>query len=205
MANYTVTPKFPRSSDVVNVALLMAQRQSDSTTTNGGIVANGNPAVPLLGQGGVNDSLGQATAYFQAQVDALLCSVGFQAQDNQLGNGPNAFTSTTFANVFPSYTFAASVAKTYVVTVEVTCGAAVLSSGRCSVSFQVVNNSTTYAPGTTWVIDMISTTPYYHGSWCIPIPMVAGNNVLQLQAVQNVAGATANFTGAGSRVFTIMG
>lgn len=117
MSNYSVTPKYPTSADVVALALFLAQRQSDSGTTNGGIAANGNPTVPLLAQGGPNDSLGLATAYFQAMADAQLCASGLQLESNNVLSSAS-MNATTYADIGitgTSVAFTAPMAKTYLV------------------------------------------------------------------------------------------
>jgi len=136
-----------------------------------------------------------------ALIDAILSSVGYQAQDV---SGPGAQTSTgSFANVFPSYTFNAPIAKKYLVHIDVTVSATVLTAGRASMSFQLLVNGATVVPLNTGVIDMISTVNYWSASWRAPVTMNTGNNTLQLQWAANTG--TASSGGGGNRIFTITG
>jgi len=142
MANYAYSPNAP-SADVIAMALQWAQRQSDSGSTNGGIVANGNPAVALLAQGGANDPAGIATAYFQAICDVILAQVGYQgvqfSQTNN-ANGNNTHSQSFVDGPFASYTFNAPLTKNYLVHVDVTTyfsAIAASANGQCNFGLNI--------------------------------------------------------------------
>jgi hypothetical protein len=107
--SYVYTPKFPTTADVLAVATQLAQRQSDSGTTNGGIT--GSPTVPQLGA----DAAGLGIAYLQAMADVALCSTGLQLYSLSSLSTANT-ASGTFADVpGTTITFSAPFAKTYTV------------------------------------------------------------------------------------------
>jgi hypothetical protein len=125
---------------------------------------------------------------------------GYQGQD--IAQTSSTTTTGAWANIFPAYTFAAVAAGTYLVHLDVLTSATVLSAGRATAVFALVVNGTSYGL-TGGEIDVISTANYWSASWRTPVPMVAGNNTLQLQWYGPVG--TMSMGGNGCRVFTITG
>jgi hypothetical protein len=107
--SYTFPTKlYPIAADVDALATFLAQRQSDSGTTNGGIVASGgSPIVPQMGV----DAAGLGLAYLKGQADALKCALGYQGT---LYDGfPTTTTATgSFGNLV-STSFTPPIAQTY--------------------------------------------------------------------------------------------
>lgn len=202
MSNYSNNYQFPTSADVQALATFLAQRQSDSGTTNGGIIANGNPAVPLIAQGGVNDNLGVATAYMNAIADAVMCGVGYQGQSSVTGTGGStSSTSLVDAAGWTDYTFTAPVAKTYLVHVDVSAFCTV-TAGVGSFGLHNVTTLTSYTPNA--ILHYSALNVIYPISYRVPVAMSAGSNTLRVTWAAPTSG-TVNNNSNSFRVFTITG
>lgn len=203
MSNYAYTKLYPVSGDVDAVATQLAQRQSDSGT-NAGIADNGNPALGQLAQGGPNDPAGVGTAFFAAQADVILCSVGFQLESNSFLSAHNT-SSTTYADVpGTSITFSAPVAKTYVVHADFSW---FFSAGTDPLAFArlVVNGSAGPELNLNAITANVTaatqfTTHLMHAAAC-----AAGNNTIKLQWRVNNAAFTLNVTNASYSNYIISG
>lgn len=112
--------KYIGSTEVDTLATFLAQRQSDSGTTNGGIVATSSPTVPQLGV----DALGLGLSYFKAMADAMLSSCATQARfiDTFGPGSSNSTNSGTFVNMpsGTSATITAPLARLYTFDVDIT-------------------------------------------------------------------------------------
>lgn len=133
------TPLYANATDVATVATELAQRQSDTGTTNGGINAGGGAAVPQIGV----DAAGLGLSYLKAQADVLLASANLHLQSDQAGSTTNS-TGTTHSNVFPSWSPSIPIAKTYTLHVDLTCFMSVASD---TVFFEVLVDGATTGAG----------------------------------------------------------
>lgn len=197
--SYTYSPVYPVSADVAAVATQLAQRQSDAATTNGGITAAGGSAVvPQLGV----DGPGLGMAYLKAIADATLCAVGYQGQDYQAATASTS-SSLSFVDVggFPSWSFTAPIAKTYLVHVDCTASLTGLTNGV--LFWQVVNNGNAITPSQSFVFN--SNLWALPMSFRVPVSMVAGTNVIKLQWKVNNASAVATTATTNFRCFTVTG
>ncbi len=205
--SYTFPTKdYPIAADVDAVATFLAQRQSDSGTTNGGIVAGGgSPAVPQLGV----DATGLGISYMKGIADATMCAVGYQASDVVLALGTASRGANTFADIgngtstgFATWSFSAPIAKTYLVHVDLECYMTVAGD---AVVFQVVN--TTTSVNYTDASAQITMTALNSRTAChfmLPVVMNAGANVLKIQWKTTGVG-TATVDVADFRKFTVTG
>ncbi len=194
--SYTYPTKvYPIGADVDAVALELAQRQSASGTTNGGIA--GVPAVPQLGV----DPAGMGLAYLKAIADATLCAVGYQGQSHAQASMASSTSETSYVDVpgFSSWTFAAPIAKTYLVAVD--CSAFlsgftnVLLDLRLMVGGVAAGERSFLFHNSDWALPM---------SFRIPAAMVKGNNVVKLQWRMG-SGVTASTLPENFRTFTVSG
>lgn len=203
------TKKYPTSGDVDALATLLAQRQSDSGTTNGGIVASGgSSAVPQLGV----DAAGLGLSYFKAQADAIMCAVGYQAYSDAAALGSASTTSTTFVDVgngtstgFSSFTFTVSVAKTYLIHSACTVFKSA-SSGSTLMSFQLVVDGSApsgSSPSTAAQFFGSEGSKYFY--FVVPVALSAGSHTIKLQWKVS-SGMTANVAGGEEgRTFWVTG
>jgi hypothetical protein len=171
---------------------------------NAAALAGANQAAlasPLIA---LRDSIVAGNLAPAALIDAILSAVGYQGRDVSFGAGTT--TSASYVNAFGSWTFSAPIAKVYLLHIDAVVSSSVLVGGRSQANFQVlVNGSPVAIDGGQAIIDMISSTNYWSGSWRVPVTLNAGNNTIQLQALQNVAGANIGFAGSAHRTFTITG
>jgi len=190
------------SADVANVATALAQRQSDSATINGGIVASGgSAAVPQLGA----DSAGLGAAYLAAIADVTMAACGVQVCDSSFGSTAST-TSASFVDANAAYadlTFTAPIAKSYLVHVDVSFFAS--TGAPTTIGFLGVKNVTSGVSCT----PPTAQTNIFANSVIIPlsfralVPMSAGANVLRL--IWKVTGGTLNANGNCARVITVSG
>lgn len=128
-------------------------------------------------------------------------TLGYQVQDAQAGSAQTFGAS--YANVFPSYTFNATSAKTYLVQVDADMYFTTLSGARGSAYFQLLNTTTGATYTFQYGLEGNDTNVRWQGHWSIPVQMVKGNNTLQLQS-RNILGTGVTDTSS-KRVFTISG
>jgi hypothetical protein len=145
-----------------------------------------------------------------AWVDALLSSLGYQAQSVAMSTAATT-TSASFVDAagWSTFTFNAPIAKTYVVHVDL---AVFLSAGNGYAYFQLVNTttSTNYAPADAVVylpsgLTVAATQLSVPKSFRIPVAMSAGNNVLKLQWKQSGGATIGTDTTSTPRTFTVTG
>ena len=195
------TKKYPIGADVNAVATFLAQRQSDSGTTNGGIVATDDTPVPQLGA----DASGLSLAYMKGMADALMCGVGFQGQsDAAASTGSTSSTSYVDVSGYSSYSFTAQIAKTYLVTVVCTAFASVASGGNAVARFRLLNNADTYLP-VNGFMQFPQVNIHERLVFQIPVAMVAGTNTLKLQWLSDDGADTINTNSNNMRCFTVQG
>ncbi len=200
------TKDYPIAADVDAVATFLAQRQSDSGTTNGGIVAGGgSTAVPQLGV----DASGLGISYMKGIADATMCAVGYQASDVALAIGTATRGANTFADVgngtstgYTTWSFSAPIAKTYLVHVDLQCYMTVAAD---SATFQLVNTTTSINYGDASAqITMTALNSRTACHFLLPVVMQSGANVLKLQWKTTGVG-TAQVDVADFRKFTVTG
>jgi hypothetical protein len=196
-----LTVQYAPAADVASLATLLAQRQSPTSSTNGGISSSApDPAVP--------DLTGNATsaAYMRAMADAFLCRGGIQAQNEAASSGTASTSSTSFGPVgnTQTFTFVARVAGTYTVHVDIV--GFFQSAGTFGINWQVANTTNSavgnsnswqwYPEGGTNVRGRFSART--------PLVMGPGNNILQLNwKVLSGTGNTANVDTSTWRTFTV--
>lgn len=183
-----------------------------SPTADGIAMANKIAAnLAAAGLTAMQDSIAAGNLAPAAMADALLASMGFQAQSSSMALGTASTTSSSFADVgngtstgFAPYVFAAPIAKTYLVHVDLACY--VTTSVRCLLNFRLDVNGTTYEPAATALADMNDSALFYPAHFRLAVPMVVGNNTIRIQW-RRAAGASATgevnvFTG---RTITVTG
>lgn len=183
---YTYSIVFPTGPDVQAVALYMAQRCSDLSSTNGGIGASGVPAVPQVGV----DAYGAGVAYLQAIVDTMMCARGFQGIYN-MTLGVSSTSSGTYSDVPGApFTFNAPIGKWY----EAECDFIPFfaSGSPATGNFRIVING---SAGADYVLQARDTDfrncRLFHAAYCN-----AGPNTISLQ--WKVSGGTFSTTSSGS-------
>ena len=190
------------AGDVTTLGTLLAQRQSDSGSTNGGIAAaGGSSTVPLLGA----DAPGLGASYLQAMADCILSTVGYQGQSDALASAWAGTNSATFVDAtgFSTWTFTAPVAKTYVLHIDLRAYFSVLT-GNGQANFRVVVGSTNYDIASAFVHGG-TTGIHLPCSWRIPVAFAAGSNVIKLQAKTDSAGNFIATNTNDARTFTVTG
>jgi len=129
------------SADVDNVATALAQRQSDSASANGGILASGgSAAVPQLGA----DAAGLGAAYMAAIADVTMAACGVQVCDDAAALGTVSTTSATLVDANGAYSdlvFVAPIAKRYLVHVDATCYLSAGTPSACNAYIALKNNT----------------------------------------------------------------
>lgn len=197
---YTYPTKIytPSSPSVEAVATELAQRQSGSLTTNGGIVAAGGSAqAPQLGV----DAAGLGLSYLQAIADVTLAACGFQGQSQEAASVASSTSETDWINVpgFPGWTFTAPIAKTYLVHAD--CTAKLAGFSNVVLELRIAVNGVGYGErGFLFVVDG-SCLPM---SWRAAAPMVKGANDVRLQWRMGL-GVTASTTADNFRTLTVTG
>jgi hypothetical protein len=173
------TKDFAISVDVEALATLLAQRQSDSGTTNGGIVASGGSSpVPQLGV----DASGLGLAYLKAMADAFLCAVGPQGSGPLINTAGSGTTLSASPATVASASFTAPMARTY----EFACDVAGLAN---NVSGSTISFSILIDGGSSFSVlagKMISNDSVRHNcSWRQRISLSAGAHTIAIQAAAN--------------------
>lgn len=193
------------SADVAAVATALAQRQSDSATTNGGIVASGgSAAVPQLGA----DSAGLGSAYLTAIADVTLAACGVQVCDDAASTGVVNTTSSTLVDANSAYgdlSFTAPIAKSYLVHVDVTCYMSAGTPSACN-AYIALKNVTTGAvySATGGRANFAALSSSVLVSFRVLVPMSAGANTLRLQW-RITGGGTLSTNTACGRTITVSG
>lgn len=141
-----------------------------------------------------------------AYLDAIVATRGYLFQDSGKAQVSYFTSSTTPANVFEPTTFAAPIAGTYEVAVDMDISCTAFSSAS-NVVFKITNTTTgvTYSNFNSRVTFFALDRRPVHMR--LPVIMAAGNNVLQLVwNLESGSGLTAGATaGTNCRTFTISG
>lgn len=194
------TKKYSIAADVDALGTFLAQRQSDSATTNGGIVATGgSPTVPLLGA----DAPGLGLAYMKAQADAIMCATGYQGQSDAAGSADST-SSTSFVDVsgFSSYSFTAPLAKTYLVHVDMSCYVATAVN---NVSIRLMKDGASVFDSPAARLAFSTLLEHSRLSFRCPVAMTVGANVLKLQWKVSSGAGSVNVDTSDFRCFTVSG
>jgi hypothetical protein len=132
-----------------------------------------------------------------ALCDAILCSTGYQAQNDAFALGSATTTSTSFTDVgngsstgFSSWAFTAPVAKTY--TIDVNCSAyKSASSGGSQLWFQLLVDGVAQ-PTTSEMTTFFATNfDQKHFVFSVPVALSTGSHTFKLQWKVS-SGMTAN-------------
>lgn len=122
-----------------------------------------------------------------ALLDGMLCSVGYQAQNDAFALGSATTTSTSFVDVgngsstgFSSWTFTAPVAKTY--TVDVNCSAyKSASSGGSQLWFQLLVDGVAQTNTSEMTTFFAANLDQKHLVFSVPVALTAGSHTVKLQ------------------------
>jgi hypothetical protein len=186
----------PTNSDATNVATDAATRINAITGT------------PTLSPPIVDPNF---QAFLKAQADSMLLSVGYQDRNAAATVGSFTTTSGSFVDIgngsstgFSTYTFAAPIAKTYLVSVDLSCYLSGLGGGN-GFQLQLVNATTSasYSDAAT-KFEVNSAGQVQHYAFRFGVPMNAGSNVLKLQALA-LTGCTFAVDSLCFRCFTVTG
>lgn len=190
--------KYPTAADVDAVGIFLAQRQSDSGTTNGGIAASGGSAVvPQLGV----DVAGLGLAYMKAQADAILCAVGFQGVATDQAGLNQSNNTASYTDVFSSFSFTAPISKTYLFHVDLSC---FMSGANDFAFFQFkVDGSVPGGQPTNGTRHYFTSLNDHKSiSFRVPLALSAGAHTLQLQ--WKTAGTGTVTTGTADKLFVVV-
>lgn len=190
-------------ADVDAVATALAQRQSDSATTGGGIDAGGGAAVPQLGV----DAAGLGVAYLKAIADVTLIATGIVGQDDQ-ATSSDSTTSSSFVDAagYPTWTVSVPLAKTYTLDVDLE----LYVQGSASIGqfeIQVDGSSPAGQPTNAQAVrlDQVLTTTRVH--FQVLVALSAGSHTFKLRWKRTLGAGTLTVSASPQnfRCFTLRG
>lgn len=146
-----------------------------------------------------------------ALLDSVLCSVGYQAQNDAFALGSATTTSTSFVDVgngsstgFSSWSFTPPVAKTYLI--DVNCSAyKSASSGGTQLWFQLLVDGVAQPSTSEMTTFFAANLDQKHVTFSVPVALSAASHTVKLQW-KVTSGMTANVDAATEgRCFRVRG